>query len=229
MQSDPPGPPGRQVSRPAGLDTPAGGSSAEVAERPTRQRIITAARELFHQHGYSATGIAAILKKAGVNSGSLYHFFPTKADLLIAVLEEYKELLWPMVMQPVFERVGDPIERIFGVLDGYRTMLSITDCSMGCPIGNLALELADTDPNARKEIAANFDGWKAAIESCLDDAADRLPENICRKDLASFVLTVMEGGVMQAKTYRSLEPFECAVAQLRDHFDRLLTEGGEWK
>lgn len=194
----------------------------------TRDRILNAARELFWQQGYNATGIAQILKAANANSGSLYYFFPTKEDLLLAVLEWYKANLHNEVINPVFDRVSDPIERIFGVLDGYRRMLVMTHCSHGCPVGNLALELADTHPAVRALCAENFSGWRNAIRGCLDEAADRLPPNIERDQLAAFVLTVMEGGLMQAKTYRTLDPFEAAVAQLREYFDRLLAEGGNW-
>ena len=115
----------------------------------TRERLVEAARTLFLEQGYGATGVAQILKAADANSGSLYYFFPTKEDLLHAVLETYKDLLYPMVMKPVFDRVTDPIERIFGVLDGYRRMLLSTDCGVGCPIGNLALEVCDRLPAAR--------------------------------------------------------------------------------
>lgn len=194
----------------------------------TRDRLIDAARDLFLEQGYAATGIAQILKQAKARPGSLYHFFPTKEDLLIAVLESYKELLWPVVMQPVFDRIADPIERIFGVLDGYRTMLRITHCTRGCPIGNIAIELADAHPQVRKLCAENFTGWRDAIRSCLDDAAGRLPDIVDRDELASFVLTVMEGGVMQARAYHSLDPFDTAVTQLRDYFERLLADATDW-
>jgi AcrR family transcriptional regulator len=49
-----------------------------------------------------------------------YYFFPTKEDLLFAVLDWYTQNLWPQVISPVFDRIDDPIERVFGVLDGYR-------------------------------------------------------------------------------------------------------------
>src|ERR1700682_6696139 len=110
-----------------------------VSAMDTRDRLIETARNLFLQNGYGNTGIAQILKVADVGSGSLYHFFPTKEDLLIAVLQKYKALLAPMVIQPVFDRIQDPIERIFGVLDGYRQMLAVTGFAMGCPVRNLAL------------------------------------------------------------------------------------------
>jgi TetR/AcrR family transcriptional regulator, transcriptional repressor for nem operon len=194
----------------------------------TRDRILDAARQLFLQQGYTATGIAQIVRAADARPGSLYYFFPTKEDLLQAVLERYKDLLWPVVIQPVFDRVSDPIERIFGVLDGYRQMLLTTACRQGCPIGNLALEMSESSPGARKLVAENFTNWKHAVEQCLDDAAGRLSEHVDRAALASFVLTVMEGGVMQARAYKSIEPFEQSVMHLRDYIDHLISEGTNW-
>lgn len=194
----------------------------------TRERLVETARRLFHEHGYTATGIAQILEAANARSGSLYYFFPTKEDLLLAVLEKYKELLWPIVIQPVFDRVADPIERIFGILNGYRLQLLATKYQSGCPIGNLALELTNSIPAARVLIAGNFSGWRAVIEQCLGDAAGRLPASVDKEQLALFVLTTMEGAVMLARTYHSIEPYDAAVTQLRDYFDRLLRDGSTW-
>ncbi len=197
-------------------------------KNPTRDRLVEAARTLFWQHGYASTGIAQILKAAGANSGSLYYFFPTKEDLLLAVLEWYRENLWPAVVQPVFDRVSDPIERIFGVLDGYRQGLLATNFQHGCPIGNLALELADSHPSARQLLAVNFTGWRKVMEQCLAEAAGRLPESLDRSQLALFVLTTMEGAVMLVRSYQSIDPYDAAVTQLRDYFDRLLRDGTDW-
>jgi AcrR family transcriptional regulator len=197
-------------------------------KQATRDRLVEVARTLFWEHGYTATGIAQILKGADAGSGSLYYFFPTKEDLLLAVLEWYRENLGPAVVEPVLARVSDPIERIFGILDGYRQGLLATDFHRGCPIGNLALELADSHPAARELLAVNFSGWRKAIELCLADAEGRLPDSVDREQLALFVLTTMEGAVMLARTYRCVEPYDAAVTQLRDYFDRLLRDGTDW-
>ena len=44
-----------------------------TAEQPTRERILRTAFQLFHEQGYHATGVATILREAGLNPGSLYH------------------------------------------------------------------------------------------------------------------------------------------------------------
>jgi AcrR family transcriptional regulator len=194
----------------------------------TRERLVDVARNLFWKQGYAATGIAEILKDADARSGSLYYFFPTKEDLLLAVLEWYKANLWAQVITPVFERVSDPVERVFGILHGYRRGLLATKFVQGCPVGNLALELSNTHPAARKLIAENFTGWREAIKQCLEAAAGRLPTGTDTGELALFVLTTMEGAVMLARSYRSIEPYDNAVTRLRDYFDRLLAAGSEW-
>ena len=178
--------------------------------------------------GTRARGSPQILKEADAGSGSLYYFFPTKEDLLLAVLEWYRENLWSQVVQPVFDRVTDPIERIFGILDAYRRGLLMTSYQHGCPIGNLALELADSHPAVRQLLAVNFTGWRKAIEQCLAESADRLPETLDREQLALFVLTTMEGAVMLARSYQDIAPYDAAVTQLRDYFDRLRRDGTDW-
>src|SRR4051812_41078530 len=92
----------------------------------TRARLLDAARYLFWEKGYAATGMAEILERAQANSGSFYHFFSSKEALLLAVLEAYLEGLDPVVIQPAFLREHDPIKRIFAILEGYRGRLLST-------------------------------------------------------------------------------------------------------
>ena len=142
----------------------------------TRTRLIVTAMQLFWEKGYGSTSVADVLQAARVNSGSLYHFFPGKQDLLLAVLDMYQG----------------------------------------------ALELHEPDQPVRERLAANFAAWTDAIHQCLKDAGSRLPRDLDRRELAAFVLTAMEGGVMQARTFRDIGSFDGAVRQLRAYFETLL-------
>lgn len=181
-----------------------------------------AAMELFREKGYNSTSIADILGQAAANSGSLYHFFPAKQDLLTAVLDTYLQGIRPMLLEPAWQGIDDPLERIFALLARYRQFLIDTDCFYGCPIGNLALEMHEPDPAVREKLAANFNAWVRAIEECLEAAGERFPADLDRKSLAQFVLTTMEGGVMQSRTHRSVEHFDASVAQLQNYFRCLM-------
>jgi hypothetical protein len=71
------------------------------------------------------------------------------------------------------------------------------------------------------ETAANFNAWVDAVEQCLLESQLRLPKRRDRRELAEFVLTAMEGGVMQARTHRDVAYFDRAVRQLRTYFGYL--------
>src|SRR3982751_376199 len=129
------------------------------APAPTRERLIFAAMGLFARKGYGSTSVADVLAEAGVRSGSLYYFFPGKQDLLLAVLETYRTSIDAMLIAPAWEGVDDPVERIFALLARYREGLVQSDCTYGCPIGSLALELHEPDPPVRAALAANFNAW----------------------------------------------------------------------
>ena len=101
----------------------------------------------------------------------------------------------------------------------------LNGCRMGCPIGNLALEVSDGHPEARRLIHLNFENWAKRVESWFVAAGDRLPRDLDRGRLARFVLTIMEGGLMQARAADDLGAFDEAVAVVREHLDMLL----KWK
>ena len=190
----------------------------------TRDRLIGSAMQLFWDKGYGSTSVADVLHHAGVNSGSLYHFFPGKQDLLLAVLDRYRVGIGAMLLEPAWKGVRDPIDKVFALLARYRQGIVDTDCRYGCPIGSLALEIHEPDPPVRAALAANFDAWTAAIEDCLDAAHPRIPDGVDRRGLATFVLTTMEGGVMQARTHRDVAYFDRSVQQLRRYFDLLFLD-----
>ncbi|MBZ5576009.1 MAG: TetR/AcrR family transcriptional regulator [Acidobacteriia bacterium] len=189
----------------------------------TRDRLIHSARFLFWERGFAGTSMSDLLAHAGVNSGSFYHFFESKEALLRAVLEQYLEALRPQVVDPAFQKSNQPVERIFAILAGYRERILQTDCQYGCPLGRLALEIDPENRPAHKLIAENFQGWIGAVRECLEAIRARLPKNYDLDALATYVLAVMEGGVMLSRSYSSVVPFDRAVAQLREHFRLLLT------
>jgi len=188
----------------------------------TRRRIVLAAMDLFAEKGFQSTSVADILSRTQVHSGSLYHVFPGKQDVLAAVLEAYRDGIEEWLLAPAWGEVDDPVERIFALLNAYRTMLVTSDCSYGCPIGSLALELHEPDPAVRELLAANFTAWVAAVEACFRQAPDRFEPGTDLRALAELTLNVMEGGVMQARTYRDVAYFDRAVAQLRRMVDAML-------
>ena len=186
----------------------------------TRSKIIAAGRHLFWERGFEATSLSDLLSRSGVNSGSFYYFFENKRGLLVAVLQSYLQGFNEEVVAPIFRVTNDPLQRIFGILDGYRQRLVDSHYTYGCPIGRLALEIDPSDREVFSLIGANFSQWAKVICECLDAAADALDWNCDRAALSRFVLIVMEGAVMQTRVYGDVSHFDCAVTELRDYLDK---------
>jgi AcrR family transcriptional regulator len=196
---------------------------------PTRDRLINSARYLFWERGYAGTSMADLLAHAEVNSGSFYHFFESKEALLREVLVGYLGALRPMIVDPAFAQTLDPAERIFAILAGYRERILLTDSKYGCPLGRLALEIDPENRPAHALIAKNFQGWIGAVRECVAQLEPRLPRGTDLDALATYVLALMEGGVMLSRSYGSVEPFDRTVTQLRQHFRLLLGDRPERK
>jgi len=137
------------------------------------------------------------------------------------VLEAYRDGIGPMLLEPSWAGVDDPVDRVFALLNSYRRALVQTECSYGCPIGSLALELHEPDEPVRQLLAANFRAWTDAVQEQFR-AAGAFPGHTDLTALAELALSVMEGGVMQARTFRDVAHFDRAIAKFRTHVDTLI-------
>lgn len=190
----------------------------------TRDRILEVAARLFAEQGYHATGVAGILRGVGVKSGSLYHFFTSKEDLLVAVMRRHLDSLRPRILEraEAESATDDPLEHVFSLLGIYRRSLLISGMTLGCPVGNLALEVSNEVPRVRALIEEYFSAWIAQVRAWLDAAGSRLPAGLDRGALSHQVLAVAQGGIIQARAARSIDPFDACVAQLRSTFELLV-------
>jgi TetR/AcrR family transcriptional regulator, lmrAB and yxaGH operons repressor len=174
---------------------------------PTRQRLVTAAAELFRRQGYAATGIKAILTAAGAPYGSLYHFFPGgKVELGRAVIEE-GGLAYRALVETFFHDAVDSVDATEQFFDGGAELLESTGFADACPIATIAGEVADTHESMRIAAAAAFDSWMSALSAHLvahgadPDRADAV---------AVELFCLVEGAFLLARTTRSAEPMRVA-------------------
>src|SRR5215471_3493783 len=107
-----------------------------------RQRILETADRLFYQNGIRAVGIDRIIAEAGVAKMSLYKHFPSKDDLILAVLQ-YREQGVMEFFRSAMERHGKkgkhPLRAFFAALKDWFELSGFR----GCPFQNAAVELAD--------------------------------------------------------------------------------------
>jgi AcrR family transcriptional regulator len=177
----------------------------------TRQRLIDAAGELFWERGYAATGLSDILEAAGARGGSLYHFFPTKDDLLLAVVEHHARVI-ETTIENTLAAQQDAASKVLSIVEFYRGFMRRTSCSLGCPLTNLAAEVADTHPKAAQRIAA-FNGRLTlrVAEAIGEMHVD--PERSAM--LAGAIVSLIQGATLQSRIAKSESPLDACAAFVR--------------
>ena len=189
----------------------------------TQQRILDSARELIHSRSYADVGVADICEHAGVKKGSFYHFFPSKRDLTLAVLDAYYlEIKTNLVAQAFAEDIP-PMERLnrFGEL-AYafqKQVLKDTGRVLGCPFGNLASEMATQDEPIRAKVEQIFSNLQGGIRQVLREAiAAGEVQNIDVEATAQAMLAYFEGVMLLAKSKNDVKimgQLFPAMAQIR--------------
>ena len=180
------------------------------AQLDTYDRILLAARELIHARSYAEVGVAAICDQAQVKKGSFYHFFPSKQALTLAVLDTYFIEMKERLLDQAFRAELPPLARLQRLSElAYELQLHIKEMTghvVGCPFGNLALELATQDEAIRKKLDDIFEKLQKASHQTLEEAiaAGELPP-LDVSATARAMIAYFEGVTLLAKTHNDPE------------------------
>ena len=171
----------------------------------TRNRILTQARELFHNRSYADVGVKEICDSADVKKGSFYHFFPSKRDLALAVIEDMADDWAHGFVEEAFDLALPPMERFEYMIDAaYYWQKAAKDVAgrvRGCLFGNLALEISTHDDVLRAKLTAVFNTTRDRFKASLEDAVAHGAIAPLDSELtASAMLAYLEGIILLAKT-----------------------------
>ncbi|MCB1865222.1 MAG: TetR/AcrR family transcriptional regulator [Chromatiales bacterium] len=177
-----------------------------TASGETRQRILESARDLIYSRSYADVGVAEICERADVRKGSFYHFFPSKQELTLAVMDaffaEFKERILSRAFQPDIP----PLARIVRLLQlGYEFQKELADAmghTLGCPFGNLASERSTQDEAIRVKADAIFARMEQQLTATLHEAAGRgeIGPEVDVESTALAMFAMIEGLMLRAKT-----------------------------
>jgi AcrR family transcriptional regulator len=173
---------------------------------------VEAAARLIYEHGVASTTLDDVKVAAGVSGSQMYHYFPDKDELVQAVIGYQADAI-----------AGNQRQADLGSAEGLRAWRDIvvdqarSEQGMGgCPLGSLAGQLAETDPQARALLADGFGQWQAAIGEGLRrlQQAGQLPGGADPDALAVTLLATLQGGLLLAQVQRDLRPLETALDTL---------------
>ncbi len=172
----------------------------------TRQRLLNSAQHLMYSRSYSDVGVQEICKDAKVQKGSFYHFFPSKSALTVAVLEQLKMQMIESILLPAFAKDLTPAKRFERFIEyAYQYQVQLKQqygYVLGCPMGNIALEMSTQDETIRKKVELLFESIFEVFVDVLEDArsAGELETSSDINELAQAALAYGEGVLMLAKT-----------------------------
>jgi len=181
----------------------------------TRQRLLTAASELFYDNGICATGVSAVAEGAGVTKMTLYAHFPSKDDLVAAYLED-SDRRWREFLEERLSGYEDSRDRLLAVCDAYREYFTAREMR-GCAFVNCAAEFPDPDHPARRVIRWHKAGVRERIRDLAAEAGAEDPATLAERLFVvlegAYVTGALEGetGVLDRSRAFFVELVEAAV------------------
>jgi AcrR family transcriptional regulator len=168
------------------------GSAAVEPSADVRDRILNTASALFYERGVRAVGVDLVVAEAAVAKTSLYRYFPTKDDLIVAFLEREDVDFWAQWDGVASQWPDDPA----GELDAHMRWIGerlVRSNYRGCPQINVAAEFAEPEHPARQVSQRHM----LALRSRLQDITQRL--NVPRaKPLAAQLAVLINGAFVSS-------------------------------
>jgi len=190
---------------------------ATAKGRATRERILQAAAELVAEKGAAGMSLDDVRARTGASRSQLYHYFEDRDDLVHAVID--------VTADDVLDRQGELLDHLdswAGIDRWFDTLVRDQidrQARGGCPIGCLAGQLAETDPDARAAIAAGLERYEAHLRDGLTrmKARGKLRKDADPAALAIATMASMEGGLLLTQVRRDPRQLRIALNAARNN------------
>jgi TetR/AcrR family transcriptional repressor of nem operon len=189
----------------------------------TRARILAAASRLVAENGVRGTRLDDIMTGSDTSKSQIYHYFSDREALMCAVVECQSEGVLQF-QKSCLSKVGS-LEDLRVWRDKIVEITRLKRCVGGCPVGSLASELADRSETARDALVRSFAQWELHLVGALERMRHKggLSKGADIPQLATGILTALQGGLLMAQTIRTTRPLEVALDMALDHVSRQTT------
>jgi TetR/AcrR family transcriptional repressor of nem operon len=178
----------------------------------TKEKLLQVGFDLIWDNSYGSVSVDDICKRAGINKGSFYHFFPSKADLVVEAYEEHWREKRP-VMDRVFSAHVPPLERLremcVVIISTQKEKAEQYGHVCGCPYTSVGSEIATLDEKIRIKSDQLMQSGLKYIESAIADAMREGSVTVkeplaAARTIQSFIL----GKMVEARVQNDLKVFE---------------------
>jgi len=191
--------------------------------KDTRLSILEKGARIIHKKGFNHTGIKEILDAAGVPKGSFYHFFKSKEDYGLNLLDHYAGFFVKKAEDLLNETDTPPLQRLKRFFDDFLCFFEDNACELGCPIGNLSQEMGDLNPAFRNKLEEIFQSMVSPVERLLKEAQTRkeLSKKVDTREMADFLINSWEGAILRMKVQKNPDALRLFARMM---FDSLLKQ-----
>ncbi|MFZ0475926.1 MAG: TetR/AcrR family transcriptional regulator [Halobacillus sp.] len=176
-----------------------------------KKEIISAAAELIHTKGYEATKLSDIMQASDIGKGQFYHYFSSKRELGLTIVDYYAEMWDRELIQGVFHSSFSAEKKMENMLEWAVNYHVNTQALSGCPFGNLAIEMSEHDEEFRLKINNLIDQWIYHLADVMKDL--RGEEQALQH--ARVVVAQIEGGILLMKNYQDISILKDIIAMIR--------------
>lgn len=187
----------------------------------SRTRIVDTAAQLFYSHGFESVGLKKICQQAEVSKSSFYHFFGSKDDVAVAVLQAHWQQ-GKLQIESLLSSDITAVKKIYVIFDWMFGMADATCSSQGevygCPFGNLASELSNSNSAVREQMQSIFSYMTNNFIGLIEQAkaAGELDSDLDSQDTANSLVVIMQGMAVVGKVYNDPDRMrQNGVATLR--------------
>lgn len=184
--------------------------SAELQAGTTRERLLEVGAQAIADLSFNRCGLAEILRRAGVPKGSFYHYFASKEEFGVAVIEreatEYRECMRPLLE----DHVRSPLARLRSVFESGRDECIRNGPARRCLIPKLALETAQLSEPVHQAVKRAYDQWCAQLALLIREGQERGEIHAAHdaERLAGVLVMLWEGATIRMQIDRSLQPVD---------------------
>jgi len=192
----------------------------------SKDDIIQTGLDIILSKGFSATGVEAILKQANVPKGSFYNFFPSKEEFGLAIIDRYVAEVGENLSAIFNDDSLPPLERVKKSFESRIWKFEDNDCTKGCLIGNLSLEMSDQYERVRERLEKALQVWAKSVSRLLLQAQQEktIPQDLDPEMLAENLISAFQGALLRSKVKKSSEPLKNFIFL---YFDRFLARKEE--
>jgi TetR/AcrR family transcriptional repressor of nem operon len=191
-----------------------------VKDSTTRDKLLEVGGKLIAEKSFNGCGLAEILERAGVPKGSFYHYFASKEDFGVALIEkasqEFMELLHPILG----DRRRSPLARLRAVFEYSREEFQANGTTCECLITKLALETSQLSETVHAAVKCAYDQWSALLARVIREAqaAGEVGRAHDPDRLANVLVMLWEGATIRMQIDRSLQPVDDFLNFVFDSF-----------